>query len=308
MARDEGGGQTAVIVMPEPAMSPLRRHVLFSLACLPWGVRADPPRSGGLADPLPAGALMLARVAAMDVDPQGFLVSEKFDGVRAFWDGRTLRHRSGHPLSAPAWFTQRLPREPLDGELWLGRGQFDAVSALVRRARAMDADWRSLHYQVFDQPGTPGPFADRARRLSELLARHAVPRVTAVPQRRVSDAAALQGWLASVVAGGGEGLMLHRAAAWWQKGRSGDLLKLKPAQDDEAVVVAYMPGKGRHQGRLGALRVRDANGREWLLGTGFSDAERDHPPPLGQRITYTYQGTTSSGLPRFARYLRVRND
>jgi DNA ligase 1 len=308
MVAGAGCGQTAAIVMPEPAMSLVRRHVLFSLACLPWGVRAEPPRSGERTDPPRAAGLMLARVAAMDVDPQGFLVSEKFDGVRASWDGQTLRHRSGHPLSAPAWFTQNLPKAPLDGELWLGPGRFDAVSALVRRGRASDAEWRSVHYQVFDQPGTSGAFVVRVRRLSELLARHALPNVTAVPQRRVSNPAALQAWLAAVVASGGEGLMLHRAAARWQPGRSGDLLKLKPAQDDEAVVIGHLPGKRRHLGRLGALRVRDASGREWLLGTGFSDAERDHPPPLGHRITYTYQGTTSSGLPRFARYLRLRND
>jgi DNA ligase-1 len=100
--------------------------------------------------------------------------------------------------------------------------------------------------------------------------------------------------------------MLHRADAPYVTGRSTVLLKLKPLQDAEAVVLEHLPGRGRHQGRLGASRVRSADGRVFRLGTGLSDALRDASPPVGSMLTYTHRGLTSGGLPRFASFLRLR--
>ena len=278
--------------------------------------RADDAPSGAAADPALAtgdrgGAsvgepppLMLAREAPDDVDPAGFLVSEKLDGVRAVWDGGRLRFRSGRPVPAPAWFVARLPDEPLDGELWLGRGRFEALSGLVRRAEPDDAGWRSLRYACFDQPGLPGAFAARAARLAALARESGA--FEAVEQRRVGSAAELRRWLREVVDGGGEGLVLHHAESAWRPGRSGALLKLKPAHDAEAVVVGHLGGRGRLDGMLGALRVRRADGAEFLIGTGFSDAQRAAPPALGSVVSYTHRGTTAGGLPRFASFVRVR--
>jgi DNA ligase-1 len=263
---------------------------------------ALPARAGAAGGP----GVMLGRDAPPDVDPAGWLVSEKLDGVRALWDGRHLRFRSGQPVSAPAWFTARLPAEPLDGELWLGRGLFDALSGAVRRLQPLDGEWRALRYCVFDQPGANGPFAERAARLQALARSVAWPPLVAVAQQRLADRQALAARLADVVQGGGEGLMLHRADAVWQPGRSDALLKLKPMHDAEAVVIGHVAGRGRHAGRLGALRVRGEDGREFLLGTGFSDHERETPPPPGTVVTYRYRGSTAGGVPRFASFLRVR--
>lgn len=249
---------------------------------------------------------MHAREAVPGLDPAGFLVSEKCDGVRAAWDGHTLRFRSGLTVVAPGWFTARLPHEPLDGELWLGRGTFEALSGIVRRTEPVDADWRQLRYMVFDQPGTPGPFVERAARLAALARHLGWPMFAAVPQERLDGVAALQRRLDAVVAGGGEGLVLHRADATWQPGRSHVLWKLKPLDDAEAVVVGHLAGRGRHAGRMGALRVRTAEGVEFLIGTGFTDAQRAAPPALGAVVTYTHRGATAGGVPRFASFLRVR--
>lgn len=259
---------------------------------------------------LPAAAakptLMLAREAAPGVDPAGFLVSEKYDGVRAAWDGRVLRFRSGLPVSAPAWFTARLPAEPLDGELWLGRGSFEALSGVVRREQPVDAEWRQLRYMLFDQPGTAGPFAERAARLAALAARTGWSALVAASQERIDGPLALQRRLDAVVAGGGEGLVLHRADSPWQPGRSDALLKLKPVADAEAVVIGHVAGRGRHEGRLGALRVRTPEGAEFLIGTGFSDRQREQAPAIGSTVSYTYRGSTAGGMPRFASFLRER--
>jgi len=252
-----------------------------------------------------APALMLARDASPDIDPAGYLVSEKFDGVRALWDGRTLRFRSGLQVCAPAWFLARLPAQPLDGELWLERGQFEILSGIVRKVVAVDAEWRALRYQLFDLPGAAGNFAARAEKIRGVARVAGWSQLIAVPQARVDDRLALQLRLDEVLHAGGEGLMLHRADALWQPGRNSALLKLKPMEDAEAVVVSHVAGQGKHSGRLGALQVRTPQGQEFLIGTGFSDAQREAPPPEGSTVTYRYRGLTATGLPRHASFLRA---
>lgn len=250
--------------------------------------------------------LLLARDWTAGRSPQGFLVSEKYDGVRALWDGRRLRFRGGGVVAAPDWFLARLPRQALDGELWLGHGRFDEVSALLRRGDPQDPGWRALQYRVFELPGAPGGFAQRAAQIEALVAAAAWPQLVAVAQRPVTDAAALQQQLDAVVAAGGEGLVLHQADAPYQTGRSEVLFKFKPVQDAEAVVIGHAPGHGKYAGLVGALRVRNEAGQVFLLGSGLKDAQRREPPPLGTRVTYSWRGLTTTGLPRFATLLRVR--
>jgi DNA ligase-1 len=281
-----------------------RRHLLglaLAPAFAPVISRARPAR----ADTPP---LLLATEAPADADPTGFLMSEKYDGVRAFWDGAALRFRSGLPVAAPAWFVARLPAVPLDGELWLARGRFEALSGIVRRHAPEDAEWRQLRYMVFELPDAAGDFTQRARRIEALAQRLGWEALVAVEQRQVAGRQALQRRLDEVVAAGGEGLVLHRADAPYETGRSGALLKLKPQQDAEAQVVGHVAGRGRHAGRLGALRLRGEDGIEFLVGTGYTDAQRESPPPVGAWVTYRYRGRTEAGVPRFASFLRLRDD
>lgn len=255
-----------------------------------------------------APALLLANELGAQIDPAKYLVSEKYDGVRALWDGKELRFRSGRAVNAPAWFIAKLPALSLDGELWLGRGQFEVLSGIVRKSEPLDDEWRRIKYMIFELPGAPGTFTERAQRMRELVAQSAWPQLTAVEQFRVADRAALKKKLYEVVRGGGEGLMLHLADAPYLTGRSDALLKLKPLQDTEAVVIEHVAGKGKYTGMMGALRVRMADGKVFAIGTGFTDAVRKNPPPVGATVTYTYRGLTKTGLPRFASYLRVREE
>jgi DNA ligase-1 len=288
---------------PDPTPCPQRRRCLAALAAwaaLPRASQARPAQQG-----LP---LLLAQQAPAGLDPAGYLVSEKLDGVRACWDGVQLRFRSGLPVAAPDWFVKRLPPTALDGELWFGRSRFEALSAAVRRQMLLDAEWRQLRYMVFELPDGVGTFADRARRLATLAQEAAWPQLAAVAQAPVTDAAALQARLAEVLRAGGEGLVLHRADAPYLCGRSPVLLKLKPLHDAEAVVTGHVPGRGRHAGRLGALRVRTPEGLSFFIGTGLSDAQREQPPAPGSVVTYSYRGHTEGGVPRFASFLRMRSD
>jgi DNA ligase 1 len=283
-----------------PSFNPQRRGLLAALCLLP----ALLPQAALATEAAPA--LLLAVDAPDDIDPAGYLVSEKYDGVRAFWDGTRLRTRSGNIIAAPAWFLRHLPPVALDGELWAGRGRFEALSGAVRRHAPRDAEWQRITYMAFDMPAAGGPFSERAEQLASLGQAIDWPGFQAVEQRRVAGRADLQRWLNEVVAAGGEGLMLHRADAARVMGRSPVLQKLKPVHDADALVLGTVPGRGRHAGRMGALRVQTPQGRVFLLGTGFSDAERAAPPAPGSIVTYRHRGHTESGLPRFASFVRVR--
>ncbi|MBL0122540.1 MAG: DNA ligase [Betaproteobacteria bacterium] len=251
-------------------------------------------------------AIVLAKVLDPSVDPADYFVSEKFDGVRAIWDGEVLRFRSGNVVNAPAWFIAKLPKQSLDGELWLARETFEVLSGYVRKTDPVDEEWRQIKYQIFELPGAPGRFEERYARIQAIVKQAAWPQLVAVHQFRVSDRAELKRKFDGVVKAGGEGLMLHRADALYVTGRSDVLLKLKPLDDTEAIVVEHIPGKGKYAGMLGALRVEAPDGKRFTIGTGFTDAVRRDPPPVGSTITYTYRGLTRTGVPRFASYWRVR--
>ena len=273
------------------------------LGALLLGVALALPVAGSAAEP---PAILLAEVYRDQVDVTHYLVSEKLDGVRAIWDGSTLRFRSGKEINAPRWFVDGLPKRPLDGELWIARGKFDRLSGIVRKDVPDDNEWRQVRYMIFELPGAPGTFRERAEAMRKIVRQTNIPWLREIEQFSVVDRNSLQKRMNEVVKAGGEGLMLHRADALYETGRSDTLLKMKPWEDAEAVVVGHVPGKGKNAGMLGALRVRTADGREFSLGTGFTDKQRSNPPPIGTTVTYRYRNLTNTGMPRFASFLRVR--
>lgn len=255
-----------------------------------------------------APALLLAETEKGQTDISLYLVSEKLDGVRAFWDGETLRSRSGQIIHAPSWFVEQFPAQPLDGELWMGRGQFDRLSAAVRKKTPVDAEWRQVRYLVFELPGAPGSFRERVHAMRKIASDSGVSWLEPVAQWEIRDRKALQKTFEALIKAGGEGLMLHRVDAPYTTGRSDILLKMKAWHDAEATVVGHQPGKGKFLGLLGALRVRTPEGREFMLGTGLSDTIRRNPPPIGTIVTYRYRELTGRGLPRFASFHRLRDN
>ena len=270
--------------------------IMLNVLMLPYQLWAKPP------------AVLLAENYNSSVDISQYLISEKYDGVRAIWDGKQLITRQGNAINAPAWFTKNLPKIAMDGELWLGRGQFDALSGTVRKDVPNDAEWQSITYNIFELPNAPGIFETRAKRIVETVKQANLSQLKAVAQFRLKDEASLNARLKQVVKNGGEGLMLHRADAQYITGRNDALLKLKPLYDAEATVIAYTQGKGKFKGKLGALVVETPDGIRFKLGTGFSDMQRESPPKIGSLVTYTYKDKTKTGKPKFASFLRVRDE
>ena len=250
--------------------------------------------------------LMLANSYHEDINVTDYWVSEKLDGVRAYWNGTQLISRQGNVFAAPDWFTADFPKIPLDGELWMGRGTFETLSGAVRKTTPVDSEWRAIRLMVFDMPEQAGDFNQRLETLRRMFAQKHSPYITLVAQEKLPSQKALMARLDEVVNAGGEGLMLHLGSAPYRGVRSDDLLKLKRFEDAEATVLAHIAGTGKYQGAMGALLVQNSAGVQFKIGTGCSDAQRKNPPPIGSQITYRYRSITNKGVPRFASFMRVR--
>ncbi|QIR14805.1 DNA ligase [Shewanella aestuarii] len=235
-----------------------------------------------------------------------YLISEKLDGVRGYWDGKQLLTRAGKVINVPKWFSEDFPNVALEGELWLGRGQFEAISALVRRQQADDNQWQKVRFMLFDLPLSNASFESRYIELQH-YAQSSIY-LTAISQISLDTEQALYLLLDNVIEKGGEGLMLHYKLAKYHIGRSSNIVKLKPKYDAEALVIGYQQGKGKYRGQLGALVVKMPDGKQFEIGSGFSDDQRRNPPPIGSTISYYYLGLTKNGIPRFASFWRVRED
>jgi DNA ligase 1 len=280
------------------------------------GDAAEEARIGSAVPPRPEEAegeegkappLLLAETWDGSANPSGWWLSEKLDGVRAYWDGKQFLSRQGNIYHAPDWFVAGLPDVPLDGELWLGRKQFQRAVSIVRRQDKSD-HWKQIRFLIFDAPQVDAEFEQRLRFLDDLVTKHSLEYSQPHPHELCRGMGHLNQELARVEELGGEGLMLRQPGSRYMAGRSTTLLKVKRFLDAEARVLGHEPGKGRHKGRLGALLVELADGTKFSVGTGFSDAERGKPPAIGTLIQFRYQELSDAGVPRFPSYVGIRSD
>ena len=252
-----------------------------------------------------APPLLLAESWVNDVDLSGWWMSEKLDGVRAYWDGKQFISRLGNLYHAPDWFIAGLPDFPLDGELWMDRKKFQRTVSIVRRQDKSD-HWKEISFLVFDAPGLDKDFETRLGFFKDHLQRHKLPYAKPHDQILCEGVDHLRRELTRVEGLGGEGLMMRKPRSRYEVGRSSTLLKVKTFHDAEAKVLNHLEGAGRHKGRLGALEVELADGTRFSVGTGFSDAERENPPSIGCTITFRYQELSDGGVPRFPSYIGIR--
>ena len=252
-------------------------------------------------------AVLLAESWDNALDLSGWWMSEKLDGLRAYWDGKQFLSRQGNLFHAPEWFVEGLPSVALDGELWIARKSFQRTSGIVRRQDKTDL-WKEVRYLIFDAPTAGGSFEERMTFLRVGVSGGKAKFASLHDHQLCRGVAHLREELARVEGLGGEGLMLREPGSKYEGGRSSTLLKVKSFKDDEAVVIGHEKGKGKHAGRLGAVTARLANGKVFSVGTGFSDRERQNPPPIGSLITFRYQELSDAGIPRFPSYIGLRID
>ena len=240
-------------------------------------------------------------------DVTGWVMSEKLDGIRGYWDGNRLLTRKGRPLAPPPWFIDNFPPFELDGELWSGRGEFEFIQSVVLD-KVPGRGWKQITYNIFEVPNQKGDFLTRLDKAAQWFAAHPNPAVRIIPQTPIREPADLDRFFREVESQGGEGLIVKDPESAYHTGRSSHVLKVKRARDMEGKVVAVNPGNGKYEGMMGSLTIELENGRSFKLGTGFTDKIRRHPPREGEMVTFRYHGFTRNGIPKFASFLRIRSD
>lgn len=241
----------------------------------------------------------LAHTWDVTKDVNGWMMSEKLDGVRAVWDGRNFKSRTNKPFKCQSRFrTCMSPMIALDGELF--SGDFKTTVSSVR-----SGVWSAqMKYYVFDSPSLGDPYEVRYERLVKMFKDH--PFIVVLEHQFIDSAAHLMEYFTYIVKEkGGEGVMVRNPAMLYESGRSHNLLKVKQMQDDEAVVVGHVEGCGKHVGRLGAIMC-EYRGKTFKIGTGFTDEERESPPALGTKVTFAYYELTENNVPRFPVFKAIR--
>lgn len=260
--------------------------------------------------------VLLAKVYENTVNPVGYYISEKYDGIRAVWDGKQLKSRTNKKIEAPMWFIQQLPSGvPLDGELYIGRGLFEQTASIVSKKSPINSEWKRIKYYVFDLPLSSEPFNKRYEQLKELVTTQCKKDcVMVVPKHSiVGSRGEMKQMFENVVAKGGEGVMLRRANSKYVQKRSSDLLKVKPTDDAEAIITGMIEGKGKDAGTMGALQVvlKGDTSKAFKIGTGFSAENRrtmwaTKDKLIGTMVTFGYKGLTAKGIPRHPAFMRIR--
>lgn len=238
-------------------------------------------------------------------DIEGWVMSEKLDGVRGYWNGSQLLTRQGLQLSPPAYFTKNFPPFAIDGELFTQRNHFEEIASITKSFKG--ERWEKVKLYVFDVPEAKGNLFERLDKLKNYLADNPTPYIEIIEQIPVKDKAHLYEFLAEVESKQGEGVVVRNPNAPYERKRSTQILKVKTAHDEECTVISHHKGKGQFENVMGSLTCKNQRG-EFKIGSGFNLKERENPPPIGSRITYKYRGLTNSGKPRFATYWRSKEN
>lgn len=245
--------------------------------------------------------LLLLDKYSDDKNVTGWYMSEKLDGVRAYWDGKRLISRGGNEFATPEFFTKEFPKHRLDGELWSKREDFANIVSIVNQDKPHDG-WKNITYNVFEVPDMDGNLTTRLSNVTE--GRY----LKLIPQIKVSNKEHLNQFAKEIEAKGGEGVVVRDATLPYYVGRTQDALKVKSYIDDECEIVGYNKGSGKYEGMVGSLSCRMKDMKIIKIGSGLSEAQRAVPPSVGTIITFKYYGLTSKGNPRFPIFLRERSE
>lgn len=261
--------------------------------------------------------LLLNKISEQEIQKKnfnGYLMSEKLDGIRGIWEAGKFKTRQDNPIHTPSYFTYNFPSFKLDGELWIARAKFDEVSALTRSDNLDSSLWKSVTYNVFDVPNAceefklaPCTLSNRLKVLERYLQQNPNPYIKIIKQIPIKDQEHLKEFYKDIIFSKGEGVVIRKDLAPYEKGRSKNALKLKPYEDAECKVIAYTEGKGKFQDKIGALLCQMPDDRVIKIGSGLKDKDRENPPKIGSIVTYKFNGLTKNSLPRFPVFLHIRD-
>ncbi len=236
-----------------------------------------------------------------DQNISGWVMSEKLDGIRAYWDGENLISRGGKIIHCPKWFTKGYPTFEVDGELWSKRGDFEHISSIVRDKKP-GLEWREIKHYIFEAPHAKGNLTVRLNKVKPYENRQLI----IIPQIKIHDKNHLKAFLKEIEQKGGEGVVVRDPSAPYIDKRTSKALKVKTFQDAECEIIGYTKGKGKYRGLVGAIKCEMKNATLFKIGSGLTDNFRNNPPLIGSTVTFKYQSFTKYGKPRFPVFLRIR--
>ncbi|MEA2111617.1 MAG: DNA ligase [Campylobacterota bacterium] len=237
-----------------------------------------------------------------DQNITGWVMSEKLDGIRAYWDGKNLISRGGKIIHAPKWFTKEYPPFEVDGELWSKRKDFENISSIVRDS-VPSKKWQEIKHYIFEVPNKEGNLTQRLNHAKPYENRY----LKLLPQLTIKSTDHLHVFLQEIEKKGGEGVVVRDPNSPYIAQRTNKALKVKTFHDAECEIVGHNEGKGKYKNLLGSFTCKLKNGTTFKIGSGLSDELRQNPPTIGSIITFKYQEFTKYEKPRFPVFLRVRD-
>ena len=229
-------------------------------------------------------------------------MSEKLDGIRAYWNGKELLSKNGNKIYAPFWFIKDFPPFELDGELWTKRDDFENIQNIVLDANP-SIKWDEITYNIFEIPNEKGNFDKRLEKINSWLNKNPNKSIKIIPQKICKNESELDDYLNELINKKAEGIMLKNPNLEYFNGRNENILKVKKFYDEEGLIIDLNYSK---EGKFKSLKLKLENGIIFNLGGGFSDIQRKNPPQIGDIVTFKYYDLTKNNKPKFASFLRVR--
>jgi len=232
-----------------------------------------------------------------------WVMSEKLDGIRAYWNGKQLLSRGGKVIHAPKWFVKDYPPFEIDGELWSKRGDFENISSIVRD-KIPSKEWIQIKHYIFEVPNAKGDLFQRLDKVKPYENKY----IKILPQMKVKNKEHQNTFLKQIEEQNGEGIVVRDPRSLYINKRTSKALKVKSFKDTECKILGYTNGKGKYTGKVGAIICQLSKEIIFKIGSGLSNDFRNNPPKIGTNITFKYQNITKYGKPRFPVYLRIREN
>lgn len=234
-------------------------------------------------------------------DTKGWFMSEKLDGIRAYWNGKELLSKNGNRIHAPLSFTKNFPNFPLDGELWTKRDDFSNIQSIVLD-KIPSKQWNQITYNIFESPKSMGDFRDRLKKVKDWFSENKNKNIIIIKQIVCKDKKHLYSYLEEIIKLKGEGLIVKNPNLPYIAKRSSNSLKVHTYQDMEGEVIKINYTKNL----MKSLTLELKSGVRFKLGSGFTKKERRNHPEVGDMVTFKFLRLNKNGIPRFASFKRVR--
>lgn len=271
---------------------------------------------------------LLSIESSQNINFNNFVMSEKLDGVRAIFDRKTIKTRSGRKICPPQFWLkefENLNEIKLDGELWIARGKFGEISSAVAKFSGDKCDnnnksdiWQEISYNIFDSDICENKSIKNCEKILKEKFKN-FKYIKIIEQKEAKNKENIDKFFNEIIKKGGEGIILRENLPKDFNNRIA--YKYKPFYDAECIVKEHIKGKGKNSGKLGSIlcemnikdlpQFRDSIESQIInfkIGTGFNETQRKNPPKIGEKIQFRYNELTKNNIPRFAVFIRIRNE